>query len=121
MATLARRKSVLSAGMCWTPTPHTGVKTCASSGFTQFLTSSKGKWRNTEKKKKGRNEEKEWEPLLALTHFTLWLRKADSVKFPRFSLYAAQSVKSKYIPAGGYQEGEIVLYQQHQATFVRAP
>lgn len=68
-----------------------------------------------------KKEEKEPEPLFALTHCTLWLRKADSVKFPKFSLCAAQSVKSKNIPGGGHQEGEVVLCQQHQATFVRAP
>lgn len=107
----------LSVGMCWTPTSHTGVKTCASSSFTQFLTSSKGKWRNTGENK----EEKEQDPSLALTHCTLWLRKADSVNFPKLSLYAAQSVESEYLPAGGHQEGEVLLYQQHQATVVRAP
>lgn len=116
MAILARKKWLLSVGMCWTPTSHTGVKTCASSSFIQFLTSSKGKWRNTGEKK----EEKKQDPSLALIHCTLLLRKADSVKSPKLSLYAAQSVKSEYLPAGGHQ-GEVLLYQQQQATVVRAP
>lgn len=63
MATLARRKLVLTAGMCWTLAPHNGVKTCASSSFTQFLTSSKGKWKNTEgKKEEGKKRRKSGSP-----------------------------------------------------------